>query len=452
MPTSSFVKHALALAVLAATVGLNSTHAADLLQVYQQAVAHDASFQADQEQYAAAKENLPIARSVMLPSLTLSANTAINEPDPRGLGPERYNSNGFTFTITQPLLNLSAWSLYSQADISVAQAAMTFAQAQQQLIIQVATAYFNVLEAQDKLAYAQTFELQLKQQLAQTQQQYKVGLKAMTDVQSTEASYETAVADRISAENALNNAYEQLEEITGTPERNLAPLKTDAPLLKPNPLNPDTWVNVALQNNLTLQAAQLQRRYDNAGISVAKFGNGTIPGYYPTVNLVGVDNFGRNHDEDQGSPVSSSASRSMSGGLQASYTVFNGGGTYYTVEQARYTAEAAQYSEEQAHRQTVSDTRQAYLNVLADISQVQALNQAMISGESSLQAITAAYNVGTRTIVDLLTQQSDLYDTQQQYANARYQYILDSLSLKQASGLLAPSDVVAINQWLQKRA
>jgi len=424
---------------------IQTSYGVDLLQIYQQAQQHDATFQQAAATYEAAKESLPIARAALLPSVTLTANTTINY---QNTTPFHYNSNGYTLTLTQPVINLSAWGLYSQAHITVAEAALTFGQAQQQLIIDVVTAYFNVLEAQEKFSYAKAYQAQLQQQLNQTQEQYKVGLKAMTDVQSTKASYETAVADTISAQNSLDNTFEQLTQITGVVETDLTPLAENAPLIKPVPASADAWVNAALQGNIALQTAHLQADFAKTGVHVAQLGNGSVPGYFPTLNAVGTKAFSRTHNEDIGSNPSSSGSNTQSAGLSLSYSLFNGGSTYYTVQQATYTAQSSEFSLEQTRRQTISNTRQGYLNILSDISQVEAFKQAMLSGESSLQAITAAYNVGTRTIVDLLTQQSNLFNSQQQYASARYQYILDSVQLKADTGLLSPSDVVAINQWL----
>ncbi len=442
------LKHTLVIGALALALNA-SAHATDLLQIYQEAQKNDATYQAAAATYSAAKYGMPIALAALLPQVQLTANTQLNSPRPVPADhPANYNSNNYQIQITQPVLNLGAWGLFSESRITVAQAALTFTQAQQQLITDVTTAYFNVLEAQEKLNYAQTNQSSLAQQMNQTEQQYKVGLKALTDVQSTKASYESAIASTVSAQNAVENAYEQLAVLTGKPETNLAILAPDAPLIKPNPNNSENWVNAALQGNLDLQAAQLQAKLNELGITVAKLGDGNAPGYVPTINAVATNSYSRTHGVATGSDPSSVGGRARSAQLNISYSAFNGGSTYYEVKKANYTAQSAEFTLEQTRRNTISNTRQAYLNILSDISQVKAYKQAVISGESSLEAITAAYNVGTRTIVDLLTQQSNLFNSEQQYANARYQYITDSLNLKAQTGLLAPNDVVAINQWL----
>ncbi len=421
--------------------------ATNLSDVYQQALAHDATYQAAAKTYAAAKQSLPIARAALLPSITASAEIDHHNDNPVDPGnKKRYQSQSYELDLSQPLFNLYNWRIYNQSDLQVKQAALTYEQAKQNLIISVATAYFAVLEAQDKLRYAKTYQSQLNQQLLQTKQQYKVGLKALTDVQSTRASYESAVADTISAQNDVNNAYENLSAITGRQEKDLTPLKTNAPLLKPDPTNIDDWTKTADKQNLDLLLAAAQVSIDRAGIAVAAAGNGTINGYYPTVTVDGQ--FTRSGSNQSGSTTLGNTSQL---GVNLSYNLYNGGITNASVKQAKDTFAADKYNLEQAKRNTASQTKQAYLTVLSDISQVQALKQAVISGESSLKAVLAGYQVGTRTIVDLLTQQSNLFNDQQQYAQARYAYITDGLNLKKAAGTLSEKDITAINTWLNSK-
>ena len=437
----------LTISLVAATLTslLTSAHAVDLLQVYRQAQHNDMTFKAAKETYLAAQENNPIAHGALLPQLALAADTTYNRVSPT-TGVSRYNTNEYTFTLTQPLFNLAAWYAYSQVKINTKQAAVTYAQAQQTLIQNVANAYFQVLEDQDKLRYAIKNEESLKQQMTQTQEQFKVGLKAYTDVQSVRASYESAVASRVAAENQLHNDLQSLAAITGRQETDLAPLKTNFPLITPKPNNSEQWVNYAYEHNLQLLSDQLSARSSQEGIQVAKAGNTTTPGYWPTVNAVGSYKGAKDNSNSNGR-VSTTT-----GQLNLSWDLFNGGITYYTVAQSRYTYQAAQYTAEQTKRTTASNVRQALRNIVSDISQVKALRQAVISGESSVKATRAAYEVGTRTIVDLLNEQSNLFNSQQQYADAIFKYITDSLSLKFQAGILTEQDIIAINQWLQPQA
>jgi len=426
------------------TILLSTTHAADLLQVYQQAQHNDMTFKAAKETYLAAQQNNPIARGALLPQLALTANTTYNRVSPAAAtGTSRYNTNQYTLTLTQPLFDLSAWYTYGQIKIHTKQAAVTYAQSQQTLIQNVANTYFQVLEDQDKLRYATKNEESLKQQMTQTQEQFKVGLKAYTDVQSVRASYESAVASRVETENQLHNDLQSLAAMTGRQEQALAPLKANFPLITPDPDNPEQWVTFAYKHNLQLISDQLGAQSSQAGIEVAKAGTATTPGYWPAVNIIGSYDATKDHSDSNGRVFTTS------GQLNLSWDLFNGGITYHTVKQSRYTHQAAVYTAEQTKRNTASGVRQALRNIVSDISQVKALRQAVISGESSVKATRAAYEVGTRTIVDLLNEQSNLFNSQQQYADAIFKYITDSLSLKFQAGILTEQDIVAINQWLQ---
>lgn len=434
----------LTISLVAATLTclLSSAQAADLLQTYHQAQQNDMTFKAAKETYLAAQQDNPIARGALLPQLALTADTTYNRVSPAS-GTSRYNTNEYTLTLTQQLFNLSNWYTYDQAKINTKQAAVTYAQAQQNLIQNVANAYFQVLEDQDKLRYAIKNEESLKQQMTQTQAQFKVGLKAFTDVQSVRASYESAVASRVAAENQLHNDLQNLSAITGRQESDLAPLKANFPLITPQPDNPEQWVNFAYQHNLQLLSDQLGAKSSKKGIDIAKAGTSTTPGYWPTVNAVGSYDGTKNNSNSNGRVFTTT------GQVNLSWDLFNGGITHFTVAQSEYTYQADKYTAEQTKRTTASNVRQALRNIVSDISQVKALRQAVISGESSVKATRAAYEVGTRTIVDLLNEQSNLFNSQQQYADAIFKYITDSLSLKFQAGILTEQDIIAINQWLQ---
>ncbi|MDO8955181.1 MAG: TolC family outer membrane protein [Gammaproteobacteria bacterium] len=415
-------------------------HATDLIEIYQQAAAHNATYQSAMSTYQAAKYGVPISRAALLPAVSLTANTTSNYKNPND--PTRYNSNGYTLTLTQPIFNWGSWKAYTQAEYTLKLAAITYAQAQQTLVMSVANAYFAVLEAQDQLRYAEKNEASLKQQMNQTDEQYKVGLKALTDVESTRASYETAIASTVAAENSLQNSMEALMVVTGRPESHLSPLEANFPLIKPQPDNSDTWVQFGLEHNLALASANLTAQIQKLGIDIAKAGTAVSPGYLPTLTGTGTYGSAKDNSNTNGNVTTGTAS------IGINWQLFNGGQTYATVKQADYNYQADAATLEATRRSTISNVRQSYLNILSDISQVQALNQAVISGESSLNATRQAYLVGARTIVDVLTQQSDLFDSQQQYAEAVYNYITDSLNLKLNAGTISEQDIAAINQWL----
>jgi outer membrane protein len=424
----------------------------DLLTIYQQAAQNNGTYQAAVATYNAAGYGVPIARAALLPSATLAANTTANKQSPGS--PASFNTNGYTLTLTQPLLAIGSWYSYTQSEATYKQAAATFAAAQQNLIMTTASAYFGVLEAQDQLQYAQANQNSLAEQLRQVQAQYKVGLKAMTDVQSTRASYESAVASTIAAQATLNNSIQTLVAVTGQNEGPLAPLKQDFPLVKPNPKNSEDWVNYGLKNNVNLQFEQFQ-----ADINRLQIKTDFTNDFLPTINAVGTYSNNKNpgtinnpNNPNNTSLNTSTRVTAKSAALSLNYNIFNGFGNQATVKQDKFNYQAAQANVVQTQRTTASNIRQAYLNVLSDISQVQALQQAVISGEVSLKAIRAGYLVGIRTIVDVLTAQSNLFNSQQQYAQAIYNYINDSLNLKEQAGSLNPQDIAAVNTWLQSTA
>ncbi len=418
----------------------------DLLTAYQQAAQNNGTYQAAVATYKAADYDIPIVRAALLPSVVVGADTALNKQSPGS--PSKFNSNGYSLTLTQPLLNIAAWYAYSEAEATYKQAAATFAAAQQNLIMTTATAYFGVLEAQDQLRYAQANQDSLSEQLRQVEAQYKVGQKAQTDVEATRASYESGVASTIAAQNSLSNAIQNLTAITGKDDGALTPLKQDFPLLAPSPQNAETWVNYGLKSNVNLQYQQFQAEITREQIKV-DFTNDFIP----TIDAIGTySNFNNPiATTSNGAEVATPSTgrvKTATGELSLNYNVFNGFGNQATVKQDTYTYQAAQANVEQTQRTTEANVRQAYLNVISDISQVQALQQAVISGQVSLKAIRAGYLAGVRTIVDVLTEQSNLYSSQQQYAQAIYQYITDSLNLKEQAGSLNSQDVAAINTWL----
>lgn len=408
----------------------------DLLQVYQLAAAHDATFQAAKQTYAAQKEAVPIARGALLPSLQLTGNETYNNVSNNS--PRSYNSNGYSLSLTQQIFNFADWKTYDQAQAQLKQAAVTYMQAKQSLILDTANAYFNVLEAEAKLRYAKKNEQQTKEQMAQAEQKYKVGLAAQTDVLTAKASYEAAVATRIADQNQVHDTLESLAVLTGSPVKDLAPLKENFPLLTPQPQDPQAWVNAALKNNLTLQASMAQAKFDKEAIGIQQ------AGYFPTVSVTGTYSAANSHADP--TTTGHVETKSISGNV--TYDIFSGGQTYFGVKQAKLTHKADIYNIDQTKRETVNNMRTDYLTVLSDISQVKALKQAVISGESSMEAARAAYLVGTRTIVDLLQEQSTLFNTQQQYATAICSYITDSLKMKQVVGLLTAKDIVDINKLL----
>lgn len=425
--------------------GIAVTHASNLVEVYQQAVAHDLTFKQAAEQYQANEYQVPIDLAALLPQITATGNMTWNKERPTTTGPANYRTNEYQLTLTQSLFNFGAWKTLSAAKTTLKANTATFLLSSQQLINNVAKAYFAVLLAQDQLRYAKQNKRSLKEQLEQVEQQYKVGVKAYTDVQATKSSYESAVATEISDENNIANALQDLQVLTGRPESHLAPLKAKLSLIKPQPADAITWVNYALQHNLSLQSQLFAAKASKQTIWAAFGGTSSTPGFLPSLSGSLSYQNALDHSNSYGRVQTETAS------VSATLNAFNGGETYATMKQDYYNYRVAKETAANTRRNLISSVQQDYLNVLSDISQIHAYQQAIASGESALEATRAAYKVGTRTIVDVLTEQSSLFKAQQNYAEAINQYIIDSLKLKFDAGTLTVNDIVALNHWLQTK-
>jgi outer membrane protein len=423
-------------------------HGEDLLAIYDVAHQNDPKLQQAEATYQADLEVRPQSRALLLPDFNFSVNTTDNDQNRQyqnsntnfiQQGQDNFNSHGYQFNITQPLFNLSSFVQYQQAGVKVQQAADEVMAARQDLIVRVAQAYFNVLAAQDDLEFAQSEKKADAQQLEQTKQQYKVGLIAITDVNEAQASYDLSVAQEIQAQNSLANAREALRVITGKSYDNLQPLGDKLPLTIPAPEDIEAWTKTALELNPQLRAAQHAAEVARQQVNLQR------AGHYPTVDLL----------VNSGDSVSSGGSfggneiYSTSVGVQLNLPIFQGGLVSSKTREANDRFVAAQQTLEEQRRDTINQTRESYLGVTSNISLVKAYNQAIISNTSRLEATEAGLEVGTRTTVDVLNARRDLFASRRDYAQARYNYIVNILQLKGAAGTLTRNDLLDVNKWLQ---
>jgi len=381
--------------------------------------------------------------ALLLPNISLSGNTddvSVRSASNFPLNPSReegYNSHSYSLTLTQPVYHHDYWVGLRQADATVAQAEADYGVAKQDLMIRLSSGYFDLLAAQDNLDFARAEKEATARQLEQAKQRFDVGLIAITDVHEAQAQYDLTVAQEISADNLLANSREALQEITGQYEQAPQLLQDEIPLLSPDPTDIEQWVTKASQQNLGLKSAQFAREVASEEI------NRQRSGHYPTLDLV--------------ASRTDSASRSSTGGetdtdrlsLQLNVPLFAGGAVSSRTRQAAYRADAAKQTLIQTRRSVVRQTRNAYLGVTAEISRVKALKQAVISSSKANEATQAGFEVGTRTIVDVLLSQRELFRAKRDYARSRYDYILNTLRLKQAAGSLTVADIEAINKWLK---
>ena len=381
--------------------------------------------------------------ALLLPNISLSANTDDVETDTDSnfaFNPSRqenFNTNGYNLTLTQPVYHHDHWVGLRQADATVAQAEADYGVAKPDLMIRLASSYFDLLAAQDNLDFARAEKEATARQLEQAKQRFEVGLIAITDVHEAQAQYDLTVAQEISADNLLANARESLQEITGQYEQNPALLQDEIPLLSPDPNDIEQWVKQATEQNLGLKSAEFASNVASEEI------NRQRSGHYPTLDVVAS----RNISNSNSSFGSESETDRIS--LQLNVPIFAGGAVNSRTRQAAYRAEASKQTLLQTRRSVVRQTRNAYLGVTAEISRVMALKQAVVSSAKANEATQAGFEVGTRTIVDVLLSQRELFRAKRDYARSRYDYILNTLRLKQAAGSLAQPDIEAIDKWLR---
>jgi outer membrane protein len=412
-----------------------------LLQVFNIASKDNATYQAALSTFQANKQNIPIAFGPLLPKVDLAAAIQYNYTNAAADNQKsRYisvNPTNPLVTITQNLFDWSLWKTYTQSQYQFKADAITLAQNRQQLILNTATAYFNILQSEDQVKFSKANLQWNKELYEQSEQKFKVGISPITDVQSSRANYESAIATYVATENMLTSAKNNLYQITGKKITHIKELSNNFPFTPPTPKSASAWVNTALTSNLDLIQSQFDLQAKKESISIA------WGAFIPSVNASATFNRTLNYQTTQ-----TSANSTATLGINASWNILNGGSDYAIVKQNKFIALSAQSNTKQIKRNTESETTQSYLTVVSDISQIQALKQSVLANESSVKAMKAGYNVGTQTIVDLLQRQQILFNTQQQYAKAKYSYINDYLKLKQQAGNLTIKDIQSINKWL----
>ncbi len=419
----------------------------DLITTYAQALANDPVLQQALATQLATKEGVPIAASQLLPQASVlfytESQNAFIFP---GSNPENIvtpgitRTHGYIATATQNIISFGTWYNIKEARRVSKEADATFLANEQNLITRVANAYFNILAAEDTLTFTTAQKEALGSQLNQVQQRFDVGLVAITDVYDFQAQYDAQVAQEISARNHLADTKESLQVITGIPVDELAPLLPKIPLNNPDPFNMEEWVEQAEYDNPTLTASRFNMQAAEANVDVER------AQFYPNLQVSGE--YGTSLNGTVVEPQEG-ASHGWAISVESNVNLFSGGQILAQVRQAEYQYEAARDAYEEQRRNTINQTRTAFRNVEAAMSRVKALEQAVISAQSALDANEASYEVGIKTSVDVLDSISLLYQQQQNLSSARYNYILSILQLKQAAGVIEIMDLVTLNQWLQ---
>jgi len=426
-------------------------HALDLKEALERAEQYDATLRGALADYMAAEELYPQSRANLLPELTAGGfyqrNDTSRENSTGGVignVDASYTNKGYDVTLNQVLFNKAFWDAMEQSEALVAQAAASYEVAKQELIIRTAQAYFNVLGAQDNVAFTKAEKEAIGRQLEQSQERFNVGLIAITDVRESQASYDNAVANEIVARNTLRNNIEALRVIIGDPIDELVPLAEKFPLLLPEPNDISQWQDMALEGNLSLKASRF-------ALTAAKENyESSRAGHYPVLNLQAAHNYDTADGNSLGFGGADNTANTL--GAQLAIPIYQGGGTSSRTRQANAEVWSAQAAVDQAIRTTIQQLRDAYLGVEASVSSVQAFYQALISAKTSVEATEAGFEAGTRTSVDVLLVQGRQYEAERNYARSRYDYLLVLLQLQRAAGSLTREDVWKINEWLDKNS
>lgn len=413
-------------------------HAENLLDIYQQAQLKDPQLLQSKALRDKAFEQINESRASLLPQINLGAG--LNYLQNKGDTQTGTAASG-NLSLDQSIYRRSNWINLDLTEKSATQSDVSYNLEIQNLMLRSAQAYFNVLKAMDTLEFVQANKVAVERQLEQTQQRFEVGLTAITDVHEAEASRDQALADEINAENELANSYETLRELTGIDHRNLDVLNTDRFTPQKTTFGSDKWLELALDKNLQLHNARITKDIAKEQIDLAK------TGHEPTLDL-GAGLQTSNTDYKNDTPGMSSENSQGNIGLTFKLPIYSGGATTSKVKQAQFNYVAASELLEKNFRSVQSTVRSSYNNVNASIGSVRAYSQSVVSADSALKATEAGYEVGTRTIVDVLDSTRKLYDAKQKLSAARYNYILNILSLKQAAGILEAQDLVEVNQGL----
>ena len=407
-----------------------SASAANLFDIYEAALVGDPEYLASGADHRAAQEFRPQALAGLQPNARFSLDVRWNE---RQIFDD-HRSDLLVLDVTQPIYRLDRRIAVEQADSRIARADALYASARQDLMVRVAQRYFQVLEAEDELGFAQATLEAFEQQLAQSRQRFEVGLIAITDVEEAKAGFDLSTAQLIAAKNSLDIAREALRETTGEYQGALAPLG-EMPLVTPAPADIDKWTEIALERNLRLRAALHASQTARREIDRIQAGQS------PALDAVGSLGL---HDGTS----RAGERRSVNLGVRLSIPLYSGGSIVSRTRESRHRHRRSLDVLEQERRRAQRETRDAYLGVDSGISRVNALEQAVRSSETAAEAIEAGFQVGTRTSVDVLDAQRDLFRARRDLSEARYGYILDVLRLKRAAGTLSEEDLRIVSAWL----
>jgi len=429
----------LGMAVAAALAG--PARASDLVEVYNQAKGYDAQFAAAKAALEAGKEKGPQGLAGLLPNVAGSANTFWNRAEITQTNDLfTFNSNGWTVQLTQPIFRWQNWEAYKQGELQVLQAEATFGAAGQDLVVRVAQAYFDVLQAGDNLEFVKANKAAIAEQLAQAKRNFEVGTATITDTNEAQARFDLAAAQEIAAVNDLEVKKRALQLLIGDVPATLTPLRTTLQIDSPEPNNMDEWVARAQDQNFQVRAQE-------AAVQIAKREiERQRAGHYPTVDLVG--NVSNNTNQNLAILAPRRTVDQTQIGVQIALPIFSGGSVLSRTREAVALSDKARSDLDNVRRSAALDARRSFLNVSNGLAQVKALEQALVSSETSLQSNRVGYEVGVRINLDVLNAVQQVFSTKRDLAKSRYDTIINGFKLKQAAGNLTEDDIQRANALL----
>lgn len=431
--------------------------AADLIQVYQQALANDAVYASARASELAGRERVPQGKASLLPSIVGTGYVTRNTGDSvSGVGQTILNPDGtsdvinssstnvtqkqYQISLTQPLFRWDRWQTYQQSKLQESIAEAQFAQAQQDLITRVAQAYFDVLGAQDTLESTRSQKSAVTEQLASAKRNFEVGTQTITDTHEAQAAYDLVIAQEFAASADLENKRSALLAIVGGDTVSLAPLRTGVTLASPQPAAIEPWVSAAQSQNYSVTVSELSLESAKRDIERNR------AGHLPTLDLVSS----HTRTLSNGQIYNTSRVSGNAIGVQLSVPIFSGFAVTSRVRESIALEDKARNDLEATRRNAVLGARQAYLGVNSGLAQVKALEAAEISSQSALDSNKLGYQVGVRINIDVLNAQRQLFSTQTDLSRARYNTIMSGLRLKAAAGSLRESDLVPVNAMLTR--
>ena len=419
----------------------------NLADVYELALKNDPLLKAAEATYRAGKENRTQGIAGLLPTLSVGGSTNWNEYRVEEQIIDQYNSNSYLASLNQPIFRLDKWFQFERGTALSEAASAEFAYQQQETMIRVASAYFNVLNSIDSLNAARAEEKAIGRQKDLAKKRFDVGLAAITEVQETQAAFDLTVVSRIAREAQLDSARESLTSIVGRDIKLLSPLSDNFEISLPDPLDRESWVSLGLKNNYQLKAAKLQR--DAAQASARS----TASNHLPQIDLVGRVSKSTSKQGKFGgfiqNPLFGVEQDTRQYSIQFNLPLYAGGAISSARRQAYANYDRSKEQAIYAERSTVRDVRSNHFGVQTQVANVTARKQALASAESALEATQIGYEVGTRNTVDLLDAQKRLFQAQRDYASSRYDYIISMLRLKASVGSLSPKDLMNISNQME---